>query len=59
VSPMVFDERLAGRDGISPADAAAWSAEQRRLDADGDFFFTCVQFCFTAVRPGSAAHPAY
>jgi hypothetical protein len=56
---MVFDERLAGRDGISPADAAAWSAEQRRLDADGDFFFTCVQFCFTAVRPGSAAHPAY
>jgi arsenite methyltransferase len=42
---------VAGRDGISADDAGAWAAEQRQLGADGEFFFCCVQFCFTAVRP--------
>jgi arsenite methyltransferase len=41
---------VAGRDGISADDARAWAAEQRQLSADGDFFFCCVQFCFTAAR---------
>ena len=36
---------------IGPDVAAAWGAEQRDLAAAGEFFFTCVQFCFTARRP--------
>ncbi len=47
----LIEQFVAGRDGISPDEAAAWSAEQRQLDADGDFFFACLQFCFTATRP--------
>ena len=41
---------VAGRDGISADDARGWAAEQRQLGADGEFFFCCVQFCFTAAR---------
>jgi arsenite methyltransferase len=37
--------------GVIPEDeAVAWAAEQSDLDARGEFFFACVQFCFTAVR---------
>ena len=50
IIPLI-EQFVAGRDGISPADASAWSAEQRRLDAEGEFFFGCIQFCFTAIRP--------
>ncbi|MGH3717949.1 MAG: methyltransferase domain-containing protein [Pseudonocardiaceae bacterium] len=42
---------VAGRCGLTEADVAAWTAEQRRLDERGEFFFTCTQFCFTAHRP--------
>jgi hypothetical protein len=28
-------------------------AEQRQLDERDEFFFACIQFCFTARRPGS------
>ncbi len=44
------DGHVSGVDA-SPDEAAAWSAEQRQLDADGEFYFTCTQFCFTATRP--------
>lgn len=47
----LIEQFVAGRDEISPDEAAAWSAEQRQLDADGEFYFTCTQFCFTATRP--------
>jgi arsenite methyltransferase len=33
-------------------EAEAWAAEQRQLGEHGDFFFACIQFCFTARRPG-------
>jgi arsenite methyltransferase len=45
----LIEDFVAGRNGIS-ADARAWAAEQRQLGADGDFFFGCIQFCFTATR---------
>lgn len=45
----LIESFVAGRDGISPDDARAWAAEQRRRGADGDFFFCCTQFCFTAT----------
>lgn len=50
VIPLI-EQFVAGRDQLSPQDASAWSAEQRQLSASGEFFFGCIQFCFTAVRP--------
>lgn len=44
---------VAGRCGLTEADVAAWMAEQRHLDERGEFFFACIQFCFTARRPNS------
>jgi arsenite methyltransferase len=46
----LIEDFVAGRNGISAGDAHAWAAEQRQLGADGDFFFGCIQFCFTATR---------
>ena len=43
---------VVGRDGISTDDAEAWEAEQRELAQRSEFFFACIQFCFTATRPG-------
>ena len=43
---------VVGRDGISAAEASAWEAEQREASRRGEFFFACIQFCFTATRPG-------
>jgi SAM-dependent methyltransferase len=41
-----------GRDGITLDESKAWEAEQRELAQRGEFFFACIQFCFTAVRAG-------
>jgi arsenite methyltransferase len=41
---------VADRDGISEHDVTAWEAEQRELGERGEFFFACIQFCFTATR---------
>jgi arsenite methyltransferase len=43
---------VVGRDGISKDGANAWEAEQRALAQRSQFFFACIQFCFTATRPG-------
>jgi arsenite methyltransferase len=43
---------VVGRDGISEDEASAWEAEQRELAQRNEFFFACIQFCFTATRPG-------
>lgn len=42
---------VAGRRGVTADDVAAWVEEQRQLDERGEFFFACVQFCFSAARP--------
>jgi arsenite methyltransferase len=42
---------VAGRDGITEEEAQSWAAEQRELGELGGFFFACIQFCFTAIRP--------
>jgi arsenite methyltransferase len=39
------------RNGISEDEAKAWAAEQRELGERGEFYFACLQFCFTATRP--------
>ncbi len=42
---------VAGRGGVSEEEAEAWVAEQRQLEEQGDFYFGCIQFCFTARKP--------
>jgi arsenite methyltransferase len=46
----LIEKFVAGRDGIGADEARAWADEQHQLSADGEFFFCCVQFCFTAAR---------
>ena len=43
---------VVGRDGISEDEANAWEAEQRELARRDEFYFACIQFCFTATRTG-------
>jgi arsenite methyltransferase len=50
----LIQQYLAGREEIGPDEANAWAAEQQELDRRGEFFFTCIQFCFTATRAGSS-----
>jgi ubiquinone/menaquinone biosynthesis C-methylase UbiE len=42
---------VVGRQGISAEEAAAWKADLRELGERGEYFFSCVQFCFTATKP--------
>jgi ubiquinone/menaquinone biosynthesis C-methylase UbiE len=48
----VIQRYVAGREEVGPELADAWAAEQRELGERGEYFFTCVQFCFTGTRPG-------
>lgn len=48
IFPLV-EQFVAEQSGA--AEGRAWADEQRRLDARGEFFFSCTQFCFTATRP--------
>ena len=41
---------VVGRDGISEYESNAWQAEQQELAQRNEFFFACIQFCFTATR---------
>jgi ubiquinone/menaquinone biosynthesis C-methylase UbiE len=50
IMPLV-EQYVTGR-GITEAEAAAWASELGELGRRGEFFFACVQFCFTATRPG-------
>jgi ubiquinone/menaquinone biosynthesis C-methylase UbiE len=42
---------VAGRRGLSEADAERWLAEQQALAERGEFFFSITQFCFAARKP--------
>jgi arsenite methyltransferase len=50
IIPLVEDY-VGGRGGVTVDEAKEWAAEQRVLGERGDFFFACIQFCFTATRP--------
>jgi arsenite methyltransferase len=43
-------ERYVRQQG-SP-DVDAWADEQRALGERGEFYFACMQFCFSGVKPG-------
>jgi SAM-dependent methyltransferase len=47
----IIEAFVAGRDGLSHADAHAWAAEQRRLGERGEFYFASTQFGFRARKP--------
>lgn len=42
---------VPGHNGVSEDEAEAWEAEQRELGDSGEFYFACIQFCFTGTRP--------
>jgi arsenite methyltransferase len=39
-------------DFVGTDEAEDWAKEQRDLQARGESYFACIQFCFTATRPG-------
>jgi arsenite methyltransferase len=41
---------VSGHNGVSEDEARGWEAEQRELGDRGEFYFACIQFCFTATR---------
>jgi ubiquinone/menaquinone biosynthesis C-methylase UbiE len=47
---IIFDYAVK-RGGVDRADARGWWTEQRDLNAAGEFYFACVQCCFTARIP--------
>jgi arsenite methyltransferase len=49
-SVPVIERYIAGREEVGEQQAGAWAAEQRALGERGEFFFSCVQFCFAATR---------
>ena len=46
----VVTNYLAGLDDFADDDAYAWADEQRALGEQGEFYFACVQVCFSATR---------
>jgi arsenite methyltransferase len=42
---------VPARNGVSQHEADAWATEQLELGQRGEFYFACLQFCFTAARP--------
>jgi arsenite methyltransferase len=48
--PLMRDY-VAGRAGVSEVEAQAWEADMRELGGRDEFYFACIQYCFTARRP--------
>jgi arsenite methyltransferase len=57
VTDDVTDETYAGAllplmaDYVGTAEAQDWAREQSDLQARGESYFACIQFCFTGTRP--------
>jgi arsenite methyltransferase len=57
VTDDVTDETYAGAlmplmaDFVGTDEAEAWAREQSDLQARGESYFACIQFCFTGTRP--------
>ncbi len=47
----VIEQYVAGHEAIGEVEAKAWGDELRELGTRDEFFFACVQFCFTGMRP--------
>jgi arsenite methyltransferase len=51
ITPLITQYAVE-QGGMDSAEAAAWKAEQDQLAADGEFYFACLQVCFSARNPG-------
>jgi arsenite methyltransferase len=47
----VIESFVSGRGAVTADEADEWAAEQAMLGERGEYFFACMQFCFTATRP--------
>jgi len=47
--PLIH-QHVAKREEIGQDEANAWAAEQEERERIGEFFFACIQFCFSARR---------
>jgi ubiquinone/menaquinone biosynthesis C-methylase UbiE len=47
----VLADFVVGRDEITAEEADAWVREQEELGDQGEYYFSCTQFCFRAVKP--------
>jgi arsenite methyltransferase len=56
VVPLIA-QYVANQEG-NEDEATAWLADQRELGERGEFFFACIQFCFTATRGDRPEHPS-
>ena len=46
----LIGQYVPGRDGVTEEEARAWVADIEELGDRGEFFYACIQFCFTAIR---------
>ena len=46
----IIEQHVAGSGALAREEVEAWAAEQRELSERGEFFFTCIQFCFAAIK---------
>ena len=42
---------VAGRQGVTKAEADAWAADLRALGEAGEYFFSINRYLFAAVKP--------
>jgi len=49
--PALIRQYLGTLDDLDQAEADAWLADLKALDADGAYSFAVLQFCFSATRP--------
>ena len=56
VNVSLIESYVASNEDIGPDEAAAWAGEQRELAERAEFYFACVQLCFTARRPEQRAN---
>jgi hypothetical protein len=50
--PATLDATSGVIHAEAPAASSMRCSEQRELAQRGEFFFACIQFCFTATHPG-------
>lgn len=48
----LMERNIATVAAVGVEGARAWAEEQRDLGERGEFYFACIQFCCTGVRPG-------
>jgi SAM-dependent methyltransferase len=45
-----IEQFVPGHNGVTEDEATAWADEQRELGERGEYYFACIQFCFSGRR---------